>query len=65
MSKELKVRYVPSENLFEIYYEGGGGIPDALKGYYTTTAAAQENIKLFQATVRDKVENRGKSVRGS
>ena len=65
MSKELKVRYVVAENLYEVFYEGGGQVPDSLLGLYTSEVKAKEAISLFQSTVRDRVERNGKASRGS
>ena len=45
--KELKVRYsLKVPNAYEIYYEGGGELPDCLKGAYTSPGLAQAAIDL-------------------
>lgn len=48
--KELKARY--SDNglsLVEIYYEGGGQVPNRLLGKYTSMTLAQKAIKIYQS----------------
>jgi hypothetical protein len=46
--KELEIRYVG--NCCKIFYEGGGELPAALKGLYTSKAEAERAISLFRAT---------------
>lgn len=46
-----------------IKYEGGGEVPDVLKGGWTSVHEAEQAIKSFQATVRARVQNATKSRR--
>ena len=64
-TKELKVRSVSNGMpMYEVYYEGGGEIPDVLKTLYTSVLIANQAIEKFQASVRTKVKGntRGKST---
>ncbi len=47
--KNLVIEPYPNSGLVQITYEGGGETPDALKGAYTSPAAAKEAIKVWQA----------------
>jgi hypothetical protein len=56
MSKELKFRAVgPS---FSIYWEGGGEVPKALKGLYTSRGQAQAAIDKWEVTKPKPRQNR-------
>lgn len=46
--KELKVRKSASPGLFEAYYEGGGELPTALKGKYTSPRDAKQAINDYE-----------------
>jgi len=53
--KELKVTLVPnSGSMYEIYYVGGGEIPEALKGMYTSEYIA--NVRVIQHLMEEKVK---------
>lgn len=55
--KELKVRYsVSRPNAYEVYYEGGGEVPDVLKGGYTSPALAQKAIDFYLQAKPKKVK---------
>jgi len=47
--KELKIRYA-SNNAYEIYYEGGGEVPAALRGLFTDHRTAQRAIDEYLIT---------------
>lgn len=49
MSKALVVVPVPASALVEIKYEGGGEVPDQLKGYFTSVMTAQARIREWLA----------------
>lgn len=46
-SKELKYKPTPEGNLFEVYYEGGGQLPDELSGRYNSHKAVQDAIQRY------------------
>ena len=47
-TKELKVRPVKAKgSVYEIYFEGGGQVPDTLKGLYTRISNAMQAIKYY------------------
>lgn len=49
MQKELKVRFSSKiPNAFEIYYEGGGELPECLSGGYTDIRKANEAIEEYK-----------------
>lgn len=52
--KELMIR--PNGMNFEIYYEGGGQLPNHLTGIFTSEGVAQKAIDLFQMLLREKVK---------
>lgn len=49
-SRTLKVRRLPA-GLYEVYYEGGGVLPDVLDGKWTSIEKAQTMIKSY---IKDK-----------
>ena len=49
MVKELKIRY-KKPNGFEIYYEGGGEVPEVLQGSWTDRGKAQIAIDKYLLT---------------
>lgn len=58
MSKELKVRAVKGMGtMLEVYYEGGGEVPEILSGQYTSSSVANTAIKAY-------LEQRKGSTRG-
>ena len=70
MSKELKVRVVPNKGvLYELYFEGGGQLPESMSGCFTTKLAAQRRADTYvapepkaekKATPKPKVEKKAK-----
>lgn len=50
MKKNLAIRAVPASTMVELYWEGGGELPDSLKGSYTNTKAAQTAIAQFMGS---------------
>jgi hypothetical protein len=56
--KNFRIDPVPSSSLVSIAFEGGGEVPDVLKGHYTTPAAAKIAIEVWKAAhpERDEVE---------
>jgi hypothetical protein len=51
MSKELKMRVAAGKgSLREVYWEGGGEVPQALKGLYTSVQDAQVDINKYLST---------------
>lgn len=49
MSKALRVVPVPASSLVTIEFEGGGEVPDALKGNFTSVATARARIREWLA----------------
>lgn len=49
MVKELKIRY-SKPNAFEIYYEGGGEVPESLQGRWSDRGKAQIAIDNYLLT---------------
>ena len=56
MSKQLRIEKVEASTLVKIAYTGGGEVPDALKGSYTSRTEAELAIKRWQTA------NPGKEV---
>lgn len=55
MSKELKTRPVKGlGTMLEIFYEGGGEVPAALSGQYTSTSVAQTAITAYLSQRKEK-----------
>lgn len=50
MKRNLKVVPVPSSTLVRVVWEGGGEVPDALKGQYTSSYAANMAILAWYST---------------
>ena len=50
--KELKIRIRNGTNHFEVYFEGGGEVPQILTGLYTTENFAQRAIETYKITKR-------------
>lgn len=48
-TKELKIRRKQPYVLYEIYYEGGGEVPQELQGSYTKEYVAQQRIDAYVA----------------
>lgn len=49
MQKPLNIRYC-QPSAYEIYYEGGGELPEKLQGKYTDKRTAQLAIDLYLKT---------------
>lgn len=49
MTKSLRVVPVPASSLVKIEFEGGGEVPDELKGTFTSTQTANARIKEWLA----------------
>ena len=59
MAKSLQYRVKPNAgSLFEIYWEGGGQVPDVLGGLFNSAGLAKQAILIFQAAVTAKVQAR-------
>jgi|TARA_R110000824_G_scaffold193392_1_gene375803 hypothetical protein len=65
-SKELKVRVATGKgSLREIYWEGGGEVPQVLNGLYTGIQDAQRDIVKYLSTKRVVSDEPKPSKRGS
>lgn len=59
MARSLNYRVKPNAgSLFEIYWEGGGQVPDCLLGVYNSAGIAKQAILTFRSTVSAKVDAR-------
>lgn len=47
--KSLKIEPYPNSGLVKVAYEGGGEVPDQLKGAFTSPAAAKAAIEVWKA----------------
>lgn len=47
--KNLVIEPVPASALVRVAYEGGGEVPDELKGWYMTPRDAKEAIEVWRA----------------
>lgn len=54
MSKKLRIEPVPASTLLRIAFEGGGEVPDALKGHFTTRTIAEAFIRDWAAANPDR-----------
>lgn len=51
MSKELRIRVAVNKgSLREVYWEGGGEVPQVLNGLYTSVQDAQSDISKYMST---------------
>ena len=48
--KELRVRKAPLGSMLEFHYEGGGEVPDMLKGFYTDLFSTEVALKLWESS---------------
>lgn len=48
--KELKIRIRNNTSHCEVYYEGGGELPQVLSGLYTNATLAQQAIDTYKTT---------------
>lgn len=49
MTRSLRIEKVPSTTLVCVKWNGGGEVPAALSGTYTSPAAAKQAIAVWQA----------------
>lgn len=57
--KELKVRTVPLKgSVYEVYYDGGGQVPEVLKGMYTSIRNALMAISYYTPPKKSKKEDK-------
>lgn len=56
MTKTFRIEPVPASGLVRIAYEGGGEVPDELKGGWTTAANAKMAIAAWQAKNPDRTQ---------
>jgi len=47
LKKNLLIRSIPASTMVEIYWEGGGELPSALKGAFTNIKTAKQAIATF------------------
>ncbi|ADX87692.1 hypothetical protein [Vibrio phage JSF23] len=63
VTKEFKVEITDNEGtLYEIKFEGGGQVPEFLKGQYTSRAFAWQRIKQYLATEKRGAKANGKTT---
>lgn len=60
MTKELTTRLQPSGFLYEVFFEGGGEVPEELTGKFTSRSYARVAINSYLT----KRESKGKTRRG-
>lgn len=62
-SKKFMTRVRPGGSLYEIYFEGGGEVPEYLKGAYTSShralAASEEYVSTYKRKTNKKVKSDG------
>jgi len=61
-TKELKVRNAPYGSLKVVYFEGGGEVPAALNGQYTSVPEAEKAIIKY---LGEKIDVAKSSKRGT
>jgi hypothetical protein len=49
VTKRLRVEQVPGNTLLRFAYEGGGEVPDDLKGQYTSYAEAKRKLAVWES----------------
>lgn len=47
--KNFRFDQVPNSSLIKIAFEGGGEVPDELKGYWTNMAVAKQAIEVWKS----------------
>lgn len=62
MSKELKVKNAVYGSLKVVYFEGGGEVPGALSGQYTSVPEAEKAIVTY---LGEKIDAAKSSKRGT
>ena len=59
MTKELRVRLAAGQGaMHEIYYEGGGQVPEALSGLYNKVTYALHAISQYKPVKRNKKDSK-------
>lgn len=62
-TKELKVELADNQGtLYEIRYEGGGQVPEFLKGLYTSRNIANDRIRQYLTTEKRGAKPNGKTT---
>lgn len=54
--RSLRIEQVPASTLVRIAWNGGGELPEELKGYYTTPAEAKKAIQSWEAKSKRSVD---------
>ena len=55
--KELRIRISPkTPNLYDVYYEGGGELPESLSGLYVSEKDAQYAIDMYLSNRKRKIK---------
>jgi len=62
MSKTFRIEPVPNSALVRIAFEGGGEVPDELKGAFTTPKIAQDAIRIWQLANPDRTQEPARVV---
>ena len=57
IQKELAVRMQPNGRMYEIYYEGGGELPECLRSTYTTKRIARADLANYVNTKKKVQKN--------
>ena len=60
--KGFKIERANNSMLWEIKFEGGGQIPNALTGLYTSKRDAEQAIARFQSGVRKRIAKTSKTA---
>lgn len=50
--RQILIQPVPATTLYKLAYEGGGEIPDELKGHFTSQAEANRALKVFRSKAK-------------
>ncbi|MBL4940479.1 MAG: hypothetical protein JKY81_02305 [Colwellia sp.] len=59
MTKELRVRVAANQgSMHEIYYEGGGQVPESLSGLYNKVTYALHAISQYKPVKRTKKDSK-------
>ena len=56
MQKGLLIRPIAGTTMVEIYYQGGGRLPDDLQGQFTSIAAADRTLQLYREGIRNRIK---------
>lgn len=55
-ARSLRIEKVPATTLVRIAWNGGGEVPDELKGHYTSPLAAKQAIAVWTSKAEREVE---------